>query len=159
MITRHKIEVKDILHSQLLTLYPPENQAAKIFVEWLKEHPEYSVKDVDMRIDSYERQEDYYGNGGGCTEYVRIFKRREETQEECDARIIEEEKKCLDKFRVTLRKNIGELIQDFNIYPNLVSDDITNHINMLEEDIMAIVSTKIHNVSNHEQNDSRQACS
>lgn len=144
MITRYKQHVDDILFSQSLNLYPAENQAAKIFAKWLSEHPEYSADDVDMRIDSYEREEDHYGNGGGWDQYVRIFKRREETQAEYDARIIEEEKKCLDKFRVALRKNIGELIQDFHIYPNLVSDDITSHINMLEEDVMAIVSRKIH---------------
>ena len=53
MITRYKQHVDDILFSQSLNLYPAENQAAKIFVKWLSEHPEYSADDVDMRIDSY----------------------------------------------------------------------------------------------------------
>ena len=60
MITRYKMQVDDILHSESLNCYPAENQAAKIFAKWLKKHPEHSPDDVDMRIDSYEREEDYY---------------------------------------------------------------------------------------------------
>ena len=144
MITRYKQHVDDILFSQSLNLYPAENQAAKIFVKWLSEHPEYSADDVDMRIDSYEREEDYHGNGGGYDNYVRIFKRRKETDSEYDVRIAKEESESLDKFRNGLRHIIIDLIHDFNIYPNLVSDAITAHTNNIENAVMDIVKEKIY---------------
>lgn len=144
MITRYKQHVDDILFSQSLNLYPAENQAAKIFAKWLSEHLEYSADDVDMRIDSYEREEDYYGNGGGYDNYVRIFKRRKETDSEYDARIAKEESESLDKFRNGLRHIIIDLIHDFNIYPNLVSDAITAHTNNIENAVMDIVKEKIY---------------
>lgn len=144
MITRYKQHVDDILFSQSLNLYPAENQAAKIFAKWLSEHPEYSADDVDMCIDSYEREEDYYGNGGGYDNYVRIFKRRKETDSEYDARIAKEESESLDKFRNGLRHIIIDLIHDFNIYPNLVSDAITAHTNNIENAVMDIVKEKIY---------------
>ena len=144
MITRYKEQVSDILYSERLNLYPAESQAAKIFVKWLKEHPEYSPDDVDMRIDSYEREEDYHGNGGGWDQYVRIFKRREETDSEYNARITKGESESLDKFRNGLRHIIIDLIHDFNIYPNLVSDAITAHTNDIENAVMDIVKEKIY---------------
>lgn len=144
MITRYKQHVDDILFSQSLNLYPAENQAAKIFAKWLSEHPEYLADDVDMRIDSYEREEDYYGNGGGYDRYVRIFKRREETQAEYDARIAKGEAESLDKFKEKLRFLITDLIHDFSIYPNMVSDAITAHTNDIENAVMDIVKEKIY---------------
>ena len=144
MITRNKEQVSDILYSESLNLYPAESQAAKIFAKWLKEHPEYSPDDVDMRIDSYEREEDHYGNGGGWDQYVRIFKRREETQAEYDERIAKGESESLDKFKEKLRFLITDLIHDFNIYPNLVSDAITAHTNDIENAVMDIVKEKIY---------------
>ena len=144
MITRYKMQVDDILHSESLNCYPAENQAAKIFVEWLKKHPEYSPDDVDMRIDSYEREEDHYGNGGGLDQYVRIFKRREETQAEYDARIAKGEAESLDKFKEKLRFLITDLIHDFSIYPNMVSDAITAHTNDIENAVMDVVKEKIY---------------
>ncbi len=144
MITRYKQHVDDILFSQSLNLYPAENQAAKIFAKWLSEHPEYSADDVDIRIDSYEREEDYHGNGGGWDQYVRIFKRREETQAEYDARIAKGEMESLGKFKEKLRFLITDLIHDFSIYPNMVSDAITAHTNDIENAVMDIVKEKIY---------------
>lgn len=138
------MKVDDILHSESLNCYPAENQAAKIFAKWLSEHPEYSADDVDMRIDSYEREEDHYGNGGGWDQYVRIFKRREETQAEYDERIAKGEAESLDKFKEKLRFLITDLIHDFSIYPNMVSDAITAHTNDIENAVMDIVKEKIY---------------
>ena len=144
MITRYKMQVDDILHSESLNCYPAENQAAKIFAKWLSEHPEYSSDDVDMRIDSYEREEDYHGNGGGYDRYVRIYKRREETQAEYDARIAKGEAESLDKFKEKLRFLITDLVRDFSIYPNMVSDAITAHTNDIENAVMDVVKEKIY---------------
>lgn len=67
IITRYPYQVDDILHSESLNCHPAENQAAKIFVKWLKEHPEFNEIDVDMRIDSREREEDYYATAAATT--------------------------------------------------------------------------------------------
>lgn len=115
----------DILHSESLNCHPAENQAAKIFVKWLKEHPEFNEIDVDMRIDSREREEDYYGNGGGYDKYVRIFKRRKETKEEYEARINSEEEEKFDDFYKHVRRSVSDLIRELNLYPNVVSNEIT----------------------------------
>ena len=136
MIDRHVLTVCDILHSASLNCYPAENQAAKIFMEWLKNHPEYNPDDVDMRIDSYEREEDYYGNGGGYDRYVRIFKRRKETDAELAARIKDEEDKVFEKFTRDVHAAIGDLILNLSIYPNVVSDVITAKINEIESGII-----------------------
>lgn len=136
MVTRYKQHVDDILLSKSLNLYPAENQAAKIFAKWLSEHPEYSADDVDMRIDSYEREEDYHGNGGGYDRYVRIFKRRKETDAELAARIKDEEDKVFEKFTRDVHAAIGELILNLSVYPNVVSDVITAKINEIESGII-----------------------
>lgn len=144
MITRYKQRVDDILYSESLNLYPAENQAAKIFAKWLTEHPEYSADDVNMRIDSYEREEDYYGNGGGYDRYIRIYQTREETDKEYEARIKKGESESLDKFKEKVRFLITDLIHDFDIYPNMVSDAITAHTNDIENAVMEVVSEKIY---------------
>lgn len=125
MIYRNILRVDDVLHSELLTCHPAESQAAKIFIKWLKDHPEYQESDVDIRIESYEREEDHYGNGGGYDQYVRIFKRRDETQEEHEARIRREENEKFDDFSRNVRRCVSDLIRELNIYHSLVSDEIT----------------------------------
>lgn len=125
IITRYPYQVDDILHSEQLNCHPAESQAAKIFVKWLKEHPEYNETDVDMRIVAREREEDYHGNGGGYDYCMQIYKRREETKEECQARINREEDEKFDDFNKHVRRNVSDLIRELNLYPNLVSDEIT----------------------------------
>ena len=125
IITRYPYQVDDILHSEQLNCHPAESQAAKIFVKWLKEHPEYNETDVDMRIVAREREEDYHGNGGGYDYCMQIYKRREETKEECQARINREEDEKFDDFNKHVRRSVSDLIRELNLYPNLVSDEIT----------------------------------
>lgn len=139
MITRYKQTVSDVLYSESLNCYPAENQAAKIFVKWLKEHPEVSPDDVDMRIDSYEREEDYHGNGGGYDRYVRIFKRREETQSEYDERVKREEDACFEKFSNHVYGHVAELIKDLSIYPNMESEEISSKRREIVSGIMDVV--------------------
>lgn len=81
------------------------------------------------------------GQGGGIKKYVRIYKRREETNSEYNARIAKEESECLDKFKDKLYFLIEDLIHDFNIYPN-VRD---KHINDIEDAVMDIVKEKLNN--------------
>lgn len=142
-VLRYKIHVKDLLYSKELDTYPEESQAAKIFAKWLKEHPEYSTDDVDMCIKKYEQEEDYMGHFGHTSKYVRIFKRREETNSEYNARIAKEESEALDKFRNKLYFIIKDLINDFSIYPNTDSDEIDAHVNSIENAVMDVVKEKI----------------
>lgn len=125
IITRYPYQVDDILHSEQLNCHPAESQAAKIFVKWLKEHPEYNETDVDMRIDAREREEDHYGNGGGYDYRMQIYKRRKETKEEYEARINSEEDEKFEDFYKHVRRSVSDLIRELNLYPNLVSDEIT----------------------------------
>jgi hypothetical protein len=139
MIARYKLPVADILHSESLHCYPAESEAAKIFVKWLKEHPDVSPDDVDMYIDSYEREEDHYGNGGGYDRYIKIVKRREETQQEYDDRIKREEGACFEKFGGQVYGNVVELIKDLSIYPNMESDEISDKRGEIVNGIMDVV--------------------
>jgi hypothetical protein len=142
-VLRYKLQVTDTLYSKKLDSSQAESQAAKIFAKWLKEHPKYSVDDVDMCIKSYGQEEDYMGHFGHISKYVRIFKRREETDSEYNARIAKEESEALDKFRNKLYFIIKDLINDFSIYPNMDSDEIDAHVNSIENAVMDIVKEKI----------------
>lgn len=137
MINRNILHVDDILYSESLNCHPAENQAAKIFVKWLKDHPEYQESDVDLRIDSYEREEDYYGNGGGFDRYVRIIKRREETTEEHVARIKREEDEKFNDFNRKVYRCVSDLIRELSLYHNIVSDEITEKTNEIVNAINA----------------------
>ena len=121
------------------------NQARRFFAKWLKEHPKYSPDDVNMRIDSYGEEEDYMGHFGHISKYVCIFQQHEETDSEYNTRIAEEESEILDEFRDELRNNIEDLIHDFNIYPNIESDEVDAHVNDIENAIMDVVKEKINN--------------
>jgi hypothetical protein len=98
MISRNPLQIKDVLYSEHLCCYPAENQAAKIYAKFLAEHPEFTSKDVDMYIEREEREEDHYGNGGGVDETCIIYKRRDETPEECAARVHKEEQEVIQKY-------------------------------------------------------------
>lgn len=139
MVTRNVMSVKDILHTESLNCYPPENQAAKIFAKWLADHPEYQISDVDMEIESVEREEDYYGNGGGYDRYIHIFKCREETKDEYDARIKKEEDEKITEFSTKVYRCVSDLIRQLNIYPNVVSQEITDKENEIMHSINEVV--------------------
>ena len=139
MVSRNVHSVEDILYSESLNCHPAENQAAKIFAKWLKEHTEYPLNEIDMRIDSYRQEEDYYGNGGGTDQYVRILKHRKETNDEYNERIKKEESSCFKKFENEVKKQILHLIQDLNIYPYQVCEDIKKKQEEITNEIMKSV--------------------
>ena len=139
MVSRNVRNVRDILHSESLNCYPAENQAAKIFANWLKEHPEYQISDVDMCIDSFEREEDHYGNGGGYDRYIRIFKSRPETKEEYNTRVKGEEDEKFEEFSRGAHRCVCELIRELSIYPNFVSQEITDKENEIMNAINEVV--------------------
>ena len=143
-VSRNKKSVEERFFSKSLCCYPPENEAAKIFAAWLSEHPNVSPDDVDMRIDSYEREEDHYGNGGGYDRYMRIYKYRPESDEEQKDRIADEEKEVIDDFMKNIRHEILQLVRNFDIYPNMVSDAITAHTKEIEDAILDVVKEKIY---------------
>lgn len=87
MIHRKKESKQDILLRQNLVTSPYESEAAKIYMKFLREHPDLNEDDVEMRIDSWEEEEDHYGHGGGYFHAVEIYTTREETDDEFNKRI------------------------------------------------------------------------
>ena len=145
LISRNKEHVTEVLYSKHLCCYPAENQAAKLFVEWLKNNPEVSPDDVNMKIKSVEREEDYYGNGGGVDNTMIIFKTRKETDREYKARIKEQEELAINEFMQKIHFDVADLIHKYNIYPNLYSDAISAHEKEIEDAIREVVINKIKN--------------
>lgn len=145
MVDRRKLEIPEILFSKRLNCYPAENQAAKIFSQWLSDNPQYTIKDVNLRIDSYKEEEDYYGNGGGCERIMRIFKTREETQEEYEKRIKSEEEVCFNRFRDAVYKDVADLVRRMSIFPNVVSNEVCQKRDEILNEIMNVVENKLHN--------------
>jgi hypothetical protein len=93
-----KQNVKEELFRKHLSCWPPENEAAKLYHRFLKEHPEYEDAPIRCIIDSKEMEEDHYGNGGGVENTLIIYREREETDEEYDRRIKECENQLIDKY-------------------------------------------------------------
>ena len=86
-----KIKIQEVLFKKNLCCIPPENEAAKYYHKFLLEHPEYDNNETRCRIDSVERPEDHYGNGGGVDNTLIIFRYREESDSEYNNRIQEKE--------------------------------------------------------------------
>lgn len=145
MVDRHNKQVEKILFKKSLCCYPPENEAAKEFITWLDQHSEYDLYDVSMRIDEVEREEDYYGNGGGYDRTMVIYQYVDETPEMYKQRISQEEDAALSEFREKITHDVYNLINVFNIYPNMYSQTITEHTKEIVDSILYVVKEKIHN--------------
>jgi hypothetical protein len=115
MIDRNRQKKEEILYSKSISCLPFEDYAAKEFIKWLGEHPEENVNTVRMRIDTYEREEDYYGNGGGWDHYLRIYKGREETTIEYLERISKEENKCIDEYLDNIKRETKRVLSELNV--------------------------------------------
>lgn len=114
-VYRGRVEVSDVLYTKSLSCYPPENEAAKIFVDFLEKHPEYSAKDINIRIDSEEIEEDHYGNGGGYERTAVIFKLRNETDKERSDRIHNAEDVLIDAYSYDIRNLTYKLLGKLNV--------------------------------------------
>ena len=112
---RRKQKVRNILKREYLNTTTYESEAAKIFMKFLREHPELNEDDVEMDIDEWEEEDDYRGNGGGWYRAVEIYTEREETDEEYNARITQEEHDIISKHSPTIRKAIYDLRWDMNL--------------------------------------------
>lgn len=93
----NKLKIKDILLEKNLVTCHPENEAAKIYHQFLLDHPEYE-NCIECNINTIEREEDHYGNGGGYENTLIIFRWKEETDEEFDKRISEIKMNLCDKY-------------------------------------------------------------
>lgn len=114
-VYRGRQEVSDVLYTKSLSCYPPENEAAKIFVDFLEKHPEYSAKDINIRIDSEEIEEDHYGNGGGYEHTAVIFKLRNETDKERSDRIHDDEDILINTYSYDIRNLTYKLLGKLNV--------------------------------------------
>ena len=124
----HKIFTETVF-SKSLCLCDYVDEAAKIFVKYLEEHPEESVKTLNMRIDSEEQEEDHYGNGGGWEHTCVIYRKVEETDTECNLRVLNEEEGIFDKGAEEIVAAVHRTISD--VYGYFKNEDKT----LVEESI------------------------
>lgn len=104
-VNRSRRCVQNVLFSKRLCTYPPENEAARLYVKFLKDN-QYAPEDVEMRIKSEEREENYYGNGGGIENTVEIYQMREESDKEMTARIASEESDVYSFYKSVLESEL-----------------------------------------------------
>lgn len=125
-----KRTVKEELFRKHLSCWPPENEAAKLYHIFLKEHPEYEDVPIRCMIDTKEMKEDYYGNGGGVENTLIIYKEREETDEEYDRRIKECENQLIDKYSNEIVSELAQLESSLRRLSNehLNKDRIINEL-------------------------------
>lgn len=145
IVNRHYITVADVLYKEEINCIPVENYAAKIFIKFLKEHPEYSEDDVDLRIDYVDEEEDHYGNGGGRTYTAVIFKRRQETDKEHAARIQELEDRIIFAYTNYMRTDLSCLLNKLNIQL-IPKDEQEAFLQKLYRNISSCILTEIDKV-------------
>jgi hypothetical protein len=114
-MNRSRIKIRNILKREELKTVSYESEAAKIFIKFLREHPELNEDEVDMRINTWEEEEDHYGNGGGIFHSVEIYTTREETDEEYETRVVQEEQEIINKHTPIIRNAVYELRWDMNL--------------------------------------------
>lgn len=115
VVDRNRRNRNDVLLSEALCTYPPEDKAAKIFYEFCKNNPEYSLKEIHLRIDEEEEEEDHYGNGGRIRRTVAIYKTRAETDEEFRDRVLREEEEVLSEYYKQIINLIRKLEHDLDL--------------------------------------------
>ena len=103
-----KLNIKEILLKKKLVTSNHENEAAKLYHQFLLDHPEYENK-IECIIESEEREEDHYGNGGGYEYTLIIFKWKEETEEEYNKRISEIKQNLIIEYTNKFDAILGEL--------------------------------------------------
>lgn len=117
-MNRGRLEIRNVLKKKELSTTAYESEAAKIFIKYLREHPEMNEDDVDMRIDTWEEEEDHYGHGGGICHAVVIYTTREETDEEHNTRVAQEEQEIIKKHAPIIKNAVNELRWDMNLPDN-----------------------------------------
>lgn len=111
--------IEEILFKKSLCCCPPENESCKLFAQFLNDHPEYSINEIDARIDSEYEEEDYHGHGGGYRHTLVIFKMRKETDDEYKTRIKKEEDSIIQMFADDIDTKLEHLIETVNYeYPD-----------------------------------------
>ena len=120
---------EEVLLRKSLNCYPAENQAAKIYHEFIINHPELNIKDVDCRIESVEREEDYYGNGGGYDRTLIIFTRRKESETERNERIKTYENQILEKYELSISDLLRNMVHDIKDFSDNSKSEFLHNIN------------------------------
>ena len=115
-LSRNAETSDQVLLNEIVTTSPPEDGAAKRFIKFLNEHPEYNVDDINMRIDTFVVEEDAYGNGGGHVHRVVIYLEKSETPEEIKKRIIKNEDKICEIYGNELKDTIKNLYKALTPY-------------------------------------------
>ena len=90
---------EEIIFSQSISTYPYEEGAAKLYASFMKNNPQLEGEEIHCRVDKKEREEDYYGNGGGVEYTLIIFRWVKETEEQYQERQKAFINDTLNKFR------------------------------------------------------------
>lgn len=125
----NKYKIKEVLFTKELTKKligcPPENEAAKLYHKFLLDHPEYENDDsINCQINSEEREEDHYGNGGGIYYTLIIYKWREETDTEYNKRIEELENNLIKEYSDKFNEVLRELNYKIRDIPSITKEKI-----------------------------------
>lgn len=108
-IQKHKLIKQVSVFYKMLVTCNYEEEAAKLFIKYLKEHPNENEDELHFNIKKIEREEDHYGNGGGTYRYLNIYKEVEEDDTQFNMRVYEYEKQLYTVFE----KHLGELVYNY----------------------------------------------
>jgi len=110
-VDRRKQDTYDLLFSKQLCTYPYQKETIQLYKQFVKDHPEINEDELDMDVICTEREEDYYGNGGGEDREFRIIRYREETDEEVKKRVEKEEKEVYDKYLPKIKYAVKDIAE------------------------------------------------
>ena len=135
VVSRRKQDTYDLLFSKQLCTYPYQKETIQLYKQFVKDHPEINEDELDMDVICTEREEDYYGNGGGVDREFRIVRYREETDEEVKKRVEKEEKEVYDQYLPKIEYAVKDIVEALTCFTHdknekkVYIDDIQKKIN------------------------------
>lgn len=133
-----KRTVEEIIETKRLCTIYRENEAAKFFVSFLRQHPEYTENDINIKIteDGFTTTNPDKRNK---LAYAIIYKTREETDEEYNQRMDNIEENIINVFKHCFEKSVNNSIEKTMIH-NL-SDDRKEHVlNRFTEESVSVIN-------------------
>lgn len=112
-VDRRKEETYDVLYSSGISTYPTDIDVSRKYAKFLREHPEINEDDINILIESDEREEDYYGHGGGTVHTLNIVKYRPETDKEYSDRVQKQEKEVIDHYIPRIEDLVSNFCADY----------------------------------------------
>ena len=149
-VYREKLSLEEPVYSERLRTTELATEAAKIYIKWIKDHPEEDENTVDMCVKSMDEPEDAWGNPGYKVHSVCIYKKRKETEEEFHRRIEREENYILDSFQEKLFHDVHDLLNDYEIYSSCQYKKLESHRDRIVDLIMNTIREEIYKPVNND---------